>query len=81
MIIAGSACLTITRAGKAAVQGLPRLTVTMRVHIAAIIAISTVLHAAVSAQDRSPRASLRDITGETLPPDPWTWKRWYERRK
>lgn len=25
--------------------------------------------------------ALRDITGQTLPPDPWAWKRWYERRK
>ena len=25
--------------------------------------------------------ALRDITGQTLPPDPWAWKQWYERRK
>jgi HEAT repeat protein len=25
--------------------------------------------------------ALRDITGQTLPPDPWAWKHWYERRK
>jgi HEAT repeat protein len=25
--------------------------------------------------------ALRDITGQTLPPDPWAWRRWYERRK
>ena len=25
--------------------------------------------------------ALRDITGQTLPPDAWAWKRWYERRK
>jgi HEAT repeat protein len=25
--------------------------------------------------------ALRDITGQSLPPDPWAWKRWYERRK
>ena len=25
--------------------------------------------------------ALRDITGETLAPDAWAWKRWYERRK
>ena len=24
--------------------------------------------------------ALRDITGQTLPPDAWAWKRWYERR-
>jgi hypothetical protein len=25
--------------------------------------------------------ALRDITGQTLPPDAWTWRRWYERRR
>jgi hypothetical protein len=25
--------------------------------------------------------ALRDITGQSLPPDPSAWKRWYERRK
>jgi len=25
--------------------------------------------------------ALRDITGQTLPPDAWAWRRWYERRK
>jgi HEAT repeat protein len=25
--------------------------------------------------------ALRDITGQSLPPDPWAWKRWYERRR
>jgi len=25
--------------------------------------------------------ALRDITGQTLPPDPWAWRRWCERRK
>jgi HEAT repeat protein len=25
--------------------------------------------------------ALRDITGQTLPSDPFTWRRWYERRK
>lgn len=25
--------------------------------------------------------ALRDITGQTLPPDPWTWRQWYDRRK
>ncbi len=25
--------------------------------------------------------ALRDITGQTLPADPYTWRRWYERRK
>ena len=25
--------------------------------------------------------ALRDITGQSLPPDAWAWKRWYEGRK
>jgi HEAT repeat protein len=25
--------------------------------------------------------ALRDITGQSLPPDAWAWRRWYERRK
>ena len=25
--------------------------------------------------------ALRDITGQSLPPDAWAWKRWYERRQ
>jgi HEAT repeat protein len=25
--------------------------------------------------------ALRDITGQTMPPDPFVWRRWYERRK
>jgi hypothetical protein len=25
--------------------------------------------------------ALRDITGQSLPPDPWAWKRWYQDRK
>jgi HEAT repeat protein len=37
---------------------------------------------ALDAQTRSwVFQALRDITGQTLPPDTWAWRRWYERRK